>query len=320
MADSKPLVSIGMPVYNGEKYIHQALDSLLAQDYENFELIISDNASTDGTAEICQEYLAKDKRIRYYRNERNMGAVWNFNRVVQLSRGKYFMWAADHDLWHAAFISRCVTILEEDQSVVLAYPRTIYIDSDGTPLQLTPDQIDTRDMSAVERYLYVMWNLSWCNMVYGVFRRDVLVRTKIRNVWGADHALLAELALKGAFAQISEPLFYRRKNRPDEDPETYKKRVLYYLDPTSAAKKNTLAFENLWRQLRNAHLRILFGAPVSCFDKIRLTLETIKCFEHRFGVHYPGVGFMKRIIRGFIPRQWRPKFRQLLNALSRSNQ
>ncbi|MEM4134638.1 MAG: glycosyltransferase, partial [Candidatus Micrarchaeia archaeon] len=79
-----PLVSIGMPVYNGERFIRQALDSLLAQDYENFELIISDNASEDKTPEICLEYAARDKRIRYYRNEKNMGAAWNFKRVFDL--------------------------------------------------------------------------------------------------------------------------------------------------------------------------------------------------------------------------------------------
>ena len=101
MADSQPLVSIGMPVYNGERFIRQALDSLLAQDCENFELIISDNASADGTQEICLEYAAQDGRIRYYRNENNLGALANFNRVLGLAQGPYFMWAAHDDVWDA---------------------------------------------------------------------------------------------------------------------------------------------------------------------------------------------------------------------------
>jgi glycosyltransferase involved in cell wall biosynthesis len=111
---SKPLVSIGMPVYNGEKYIRQALDSLLAQDYGHFELIISDNASTDGTAEICREYVAKDDRIRYCRNETNLGAVRNFNRVFELSSGKYFMWAATDNMLSSIFISCCFSLLQQD--------------------------------------------------------------------------------------------------------------------------------------------------------------------------------------------------------------
>lgn len=120
MADRKSLVSIGMPVYNGERYIVEALDSLLAQDYENFELIISDNASTDRTQGICLEYTSRDKRIRYYRNETNMGALWNFNRVFELSSGEYFMWASHDDLWRPHFISELVGLLEATPSAVLA--------------------------------------------------------------------------------------------------------------------------------------------------------------------------------------------------------
>lgn len=111
MTDDKPLVSIGMPVYNGERYIRQALDSLLAQDYANFELIISDNVSTDGTQGICLEYAARDERIRYYRNETNLGALRNFNRVFELSSGKYFMWAAHDDVWNPAYVQEVLALL-----------------------------------------------------------------------------------------------------------------------------------------------------------------------------------------------------------------
>jgi glycosyltransferase involved in cell wall biosynthesis len=96
--DSQPLVSIAMPVYNGDRYICQALDSLLAQDCNNFELLISDNASTDSTAEICQEYAAQNPKIRYFRNSTNIGAISNFNQAFKLSTAKYFMWAERDDL------------------------------------------------------------------------------------------------------------------------------------------------------------------------------------------------------------------------------
>src|SRR3989442_1198286 len=100
MIDNKPLVSIGLPIYNGERYLRQALDSLLSQAYENFELIVSDNASDDATPEICAAYAARDARIKYFRAPTNMGAVWNFNRVFELAGGEFFMWAAHDDLWH----------------------------------------------------------------------------------------------------------------------------------------------------------------------------------------------------------------------------
>lgn len=306
MADNKPLVSIGMPVYNGEKYIRQALDSLLAQDYPNLELIISDNASTDGTGEICQAYAARDKRIRYHRNETNLGAVGNFNRVFELSNGEYFMWAAADDLWHPTFISRCLSVIEEDPSVVLVYPRTMLIDSSGCSLGLTPDQIDTRGLASVERYTQVIWNLGLCNMVYGVIRRGVLAGTsKFRNIWGFDNALLAELALRGSFAQIDEPLFYRREKADRLQPEIRKKRVLYDQDPMTAAERSQKSVGALFRELGDTHLRIVIHAPISFLEKVRAVITTLLRFRFRFA---------QRIVRHFIPKKMR---RSILSWLQR---
>ena len=306
MTDNKPLVSIGMPVYNGEKHIRQALDSLLAQDYGNFELIISDNASTDTTQEICHEYAMRDKRIRYYRNQQNMGNAWNFNRAFELYSGEYFMWAADHDLWHPTFISRCVAVMEEDRSVVLVYPRTMLIDSCGCSLGITPDQIDTRGLAPVKRYIRIIWGLGWCNMVYGVIRGEVLAETSgFRNVWGTDNALLAELALRGSFAQIGEPLFYRRESRPHLEPEMNKKRVLYDLDPTTAAERSQKSIEALSRDLGDAHLQIVIHAPINLLEKVRAGISTLLRFRFLFA---------QRIAAHFIPKKLR---RSILSWLHR---
>ena len=307
MTDNKPLVSIGMPVYNGEKYIRQALDSLLGQDYGYFELIISDNASTDGTAGICQAYAARDKRIRYYRNETNLGAIKNFNRVFELSRGKYFMWAADHDMWHPTFISQCVSVIEQDRNVVLVYPRTMLIDPCECSLGLTPDQIDTRGLAPVDRYIQVIWYKRWANMVYGVIRREVLAGTSgFRNVWGTDGALLAELALRGSFAQIDEPLFYRRENRPRLEPEMDKKRVLYGLDPMTAAERSQKSIEDLYRELGDAHLQIVIHAPISFLEKVRAVIATLLRYRFRFA---------QRIAAHFIPQKLRPRILSWLQRL-----
>jgi len=115
----KPRVSIGLPVYNGENYLEEAIDSILAQTYKDFELIISDNASTDRTPDICQAYANKDPRIRYYRNEKNIGAAVNFNRVFELSSSEYFKWAAHDDIIAPDYISECIEILDNDDSIVL---------------------------------------------------------------------------------------------------------------------------------------------------------------------------------------------------------
>ena len=249
MADKKPLVSIGIPVFNGERFIRESLDSLLAQDYANLEIIISDNASTDGTGDVCREYLHKEARICYYRNEINLGAVANFNRVLELSSGKYFMWASDHDLWEPGFVSRCVYVLETEADVVLVYSRTMLIDLEGIPLGLTPDQMDTRGMPPGRRFRHLLLNLTWCNMIYGVISLDVLRQTRrCTNVWGSDTALLADLSLRGSFAQLPEVLFYRRKNRPDEEPQTYKNRMLYAMDPMTAGERTKTPIEDLYHE------------------------------------------------------------------------
>ncbi len=306
MMDSKPLISIGMPVFNGEPYIRQALDSLLAQDYENCELIISDNASTDRSRDICLEYASRDSRIRYYRNETNLGAAKNFNRLIALSSGKYFMFAADHDLWNPTFVSRCTEVLEKAPSAVLCYTRTMLIDSKDNTLGLTPDQIDTRSMSAVERYRYTMWNLNWCNMVYGVIRTDSLRKVRgFRPVISCDMAVLAELALRGEFIQIQEPLFYRRKNREDEDPETLKQRTLWYIDPRITWKSKK-SYSVLYRELGWEHLRIVFRTPITHREKMKLILETMYCFSMKYnGLLYRFLPVLKfrgalRLVRGFL--------------------
>lgn len=257
MINIEPLVSIGMPVYNGERFIGQALESLLSQDYENFELIISDNASTDNTPAICKDYMAEDRRIRCYKNEQNLGIVKNFNRVFNLSNGKYFMWAGDHDMWHPTFISKLVSTLEEDPQVVLAYPRTILIDVDGHALMTFPDRIDTRNMAIVQRYKQIVKFMGWGNMVYGLIRRDAIARTgNYRNLYFADKVFISELSLLGTIAQIDEPLFFRRRNRPPEVGDAHVKSMIYRMDPSNAASSLK---RSMWYLISESHIAFLKG-------------------------------------------------------------
>jgi glycosyltransferase involved in cell wall biosynthesis len=217
MSDVAPKVSIGMPIYNGAQYIRQAIESVLAQDFADFELIVSDNASTDGTYEICQEY-ANDPRVRLYRNERNVGAAPNYNKTVVLARGPYFKWAC-HDDWLASeFLSKCVEALDKDPGAVLAYPRTIVVDDDGNYLRHYDEKVDASSPDTTTRFLNLYWNLDLCNMIFGVMRIDVLRSTRMHpNFWEGDRVLLAELALRGRFIEVPEHLFYRRFGSPRSD-------------------------------------------------------------------------------------------------------
>ena len=208
---SIPLVSIGLAVYNGERFIREALDSLLAQNFKDFELIIVDNASEDTTQQICLEYASKHSRIQYYCNDTNIGGK-SFDRLLELSSGKYFMFAADHDLYEPNFISRCVDILEQDSSVVLCYPKTAWIDTDGKFLEVIPGHFDTRGMKQISRFNVTLWKLGYCYQFYGLMRLDAFGQTNTyEGVIGPDIIRLSELSLLGAFAYVPELLFHMRK-------------------------------------------------------------------------------------------------------------
>jgi glycosyltransferase involved in cell wall biosynthesis len=212
MVDARPLVSIGMPVYNGERFIRHALDSLLAQDYAKFELIISDNASMDGTQEICMEYAARDKRVRYYPSRVNMGAAWNANRVFELSSGEYFMLAGCHDLWARSFISKCVGILNHRTSVVLCYPLADWIDINGEFMEKMPCGPDTCGLNRVSRCNVVLWGTQYAYPIYGLIRANALKKAKFfGRVIGSDVIMLFELSMLGEFEQIPEVLLHIRR-------------------------------------------------------------------------------------------------------------
>lgn len=201
----KPLVSIGMPIYNSEKFIRPALDSLLKQDYEHFEVIISDNHSTDATREICLDYTARDGRVRYFRNEMNVGAIKNFNKVFELSQGEYFMWHAHDDYRESNYISSCLNILGVHPNIILCCSNAL-LNEKGCFRELK-ENFNTMGMSPNKRFRKILWNNS-CASIYGLMRRSVLRETGLfRDTIGSDNLLLAELSLMGEFFQIPLVLF-----------------------------------------------------------------------------------------------------------------
>jgi len=213
MRDDKPRVSIGLPVFNGENYLEEALDSILAQTYSDFELIISDNASTDRTEEICRAYAARDERIRYFRNETNLGAAKNYNRVFELSSGEYFRWAAHDDLCAPEHLERCVEILDREPDVVLCYPKTSIIDEHGEFVRNYFDDFNFRSLKPHERFRDFFHATGLCNPVFGLIRASILERTSLIGSYAdSDRVLLGELVLFGQFYEVPEYLFFRREH------------------------------------------------------------------------------------------------------------
>jgi glycosyltransferase involved in cell wall biosynthesis len=195
-------------VYNGERFLLRSLDSLLRQTFRDFELIISDNASTDRTEEICREYAARDGRIRYHRNPKNMGAGWNIRRVCELATGRYFKWAAADDLLEPDFLRQCVTALESDSTYVLAYSNTRVLDEHGNFVEDYHWPMQTGSPDVITRFREMLLNDHMCYQIFGLMRRDALNNVPPQGSFvNSDGVLLARMSLLGRFYEIPERLF-----------------------------------------------------------------------------------------------------------------
>lgn len=211
LMDKSPRISIGLPVYNAEKYLRNALDSTLCQTFTDFELIIADNASTDSTQAICKEYAARDPRVRYFRNARNFGAAENFNKVFRLSRAEYFKWIAYDDMCLPGFLEKCIEVLEKNPDVALCYPKTVLIDEHGNEISKYDDRLHMMYGTPHERLRHYLTKVNLANAVFGVIRASVLRQTELLGKYfGADYILLMELCMRGKFFEVQEHLFLRR--------------------------------------------------------------------------------------------------------------
>ncbi len=210
---STPRISIGIPLYNAERYLRGCLDAVAAQTCGDFEAVIADNASTDSTGEICREYASRDPRFRYVRNEKNLGAARNFNLVFQLAKGEYFRWAAYDDIMAPRALEACAAALDADPAVALAYPKTVIIDSDGVEIERYDDSYVFADDDPATRFAAFLRvvDLRNCNPLFGLMRRATLARTMMLGSYhSADKVLLAQMVLLGKFVEVPEYLFYRR--------------------------------------------------------------------------------------------------------------
>ncbi len=223
----EPRLSIGVPVYNGERFLPGLFAALAAQTFQDFEIIVADNASTDRTAQICREWAARDPRIRYHRNAQNIGASGNFNLVFSLAKAPLFKWAACDDTFAPEYLEACVSLLDAHPDVVVAQTDVVCIDDKqrpferdaetgafvipGTTLLYSVDPIDIGESkSAVRRYYDVLFRCRSNAQIFGVMRRDALARTGlIANFMGAEKATVLELSLTGKFAQDRRALFFR---------------------------------------------------------------------------------------------------------------
>lgn len=271
-------VSIGLPVYNGERYLGAAIDSILQQTFVDFELIISDNASTDATEAICRTYAEQDTRIRYIRNEQNKGGAWNFNHVFALASGKYFRWHCYDDLCGPELLQCCVTLLDTRPEVILCYPQTVIIDEHGQTLRRYNDNLYLQSSSRVQRSKQFFEQYRFgaaCNVHYGLMRSEVLRQTHlIAPFVDSDIVMIGELALRGQFAAIPKPLFFRR-DHPDVTIRalpTARERLAWF-DPSRKGRRTFPIWKMWWE-----YLMTVGRVPMSGSEKLRCYLLVMEWF------------------------------------------
>lgn len=269
MTERVPLVSIGLPVYNGEGFLSQTLASILSQTFTDFELIVSDNASVDGSNAIAKSYARRDDRIRVVRSECNRGAAWNYKHVLDLARGRYFRWAPSDDLFAPESLACCVHVLDQYPQAVLCYPKTTLIDAQGQVLQPYEDNLDLRQTSPVERYKAAVKQIGMTNIIYGLMRTSVLRQTRlIRSFPGADVVFVTELALFGQFHEIDQRLFFRRMHPGASSSIQSLEGIQAFMDPKIIHKKD---FARMWRHLFES-MHALLHAPLTVRERVRLFL------------------------------------------------
>jgi glycosyltransferase involved in cell wall biosynthesis len=270
IASQSPTVSIGLPVYNGQDFLEQALNSIVSQTYKSIEIIISDNCSTDNTSSICKKFTESDNRIRYYRQSRNLGAGPNYNFVFNKSNGKYFKWAAHDDYLDANALELCIEILEKDKDVVLAYAIPVDVDFEGRILK-NCKRATPYNQPVHERFWTMIGGGHNCTEIFGVIRSSVLRKTKlIRSYTDSDRTLLGELALLGKIVQLDRSFFYRRvhPSKSDKIYSSYFKRAEWF-NAKNIDKITLSAWQQLWNWVYAiAVYPLSFGDKIKCMYKL----------------------------------------------------
>lgn len=270
----RPKVSIGLPVYNGEVFLADAIQSVLNQTFTDLELIICDNGSTDNTEEICRRFAAADSRVRYIRSPQNNGAAWSYNRSAEAARGQYFRWLAHDDKFDPRLIEKSVAILDKYPEVVSCITWFADIDDQNELIEIRRSTVKFDAALPNERFksMSELRGSYGCEEIFGLIRSDVLARTKLIEKYAdSDRTLIAQLGLFGSFYEIPEPLFLHRVHS-GSSVEVYPTRQARagWFDP---ARKGKLVFPH-WRQFAEL-LNAINRSPIPVKEKLR-------CYGHMF--------------------------------------
>lgn len=268
-----PPVSIAIPAYNCGRYIAQCIESLLGQTYGDFELVISDNASTDDTEAVCRRYETADSRVRYVRRAENIGGPGNFRYVFSLCSGKYHKWSTADDYWHPDFLREAVAVLDAQPDVVLCYPKTQLIDASGHKIKDYEDNLMLSAESPRQRNRDLHSRIGLCNAHLGLLRRDAMLKTALIGAHQAsDVDFLGEMALLGKFALLPDVRFFRRFHATSSSwaRDDAKHQVAYY-----APSAKAMSGIGTWRRF-GFQLGAIARSPVDFADKLALSFDVLR--------------------------------------------
>jgi tetratricopeptide (TPR) repeat protein len=284
-SSNKPKVTIGLPLYSGGRMLMDAVESILAQDFENFELIISDHGSDPFVREIGDHWCKLDSRVKYVHTGDGIHylGIHNMARLIELSTADFFMWASYDDRMEKPFISSCLKVLEQDDAIALVYPRSKVFNQSGEYIGPGADTVKADSDDPYDRFIHVIWELQMCNAFYGLFRRRYMRKTRslYKNCYAHDNLFLAEIALLGKIVQIADVLFIRGLTRNyNVTMDEHHADVLNSADPLYLEEGLTLPF----CRFTYAHCELINHSPLPPERKEYLTGEILRCFRQRWTV------------------------------------
>jgi glycosyltransferase involved in cell wall biosynthesis len=288
-----PLVSIGIPLYNGKRFIRGCLDMLAAQTFTDYEIVIVDNGSTDGTSEICQEYARRDARIRHIKFEGTIPIAENFWRTFLHARGRYFAWNSADDRRDPDSIALAVKEFERHPEAVMVHgPVEVDLIADGT-LTIVPNDFDASMADAAARVAAFCRGLLHNGIYFGLYRREVLAHVRLRQVGGHDFLVPLQMAMMGPIRRIEKPIIrYWHVYGPIDNPMySYRPLMLRKLLawPSNRFKCSIVLVRGSWYLLRERHTP--FGTRV----------RAAAAFVATFGRRYAGYLFREAVYAAAAP-------------------
>lgn len=277
--EQQPLVTIGIPFYNEEKYLADTIESAINQSHPNICIILSDNGSTDSSGEIAKKYQKEDGRVQYFRHDKNEGPIFNFTFTFQKCESPFFVWLGGHDMFAPTYVADALEVFRRYPDTALAYPGCVSVDIDGKKINEITDNYDTSALSTSEGILKIARNFKNGYVIHGVFRTKILKLCPIEKVFGPDIAMIFKTGTLGVIRQIPGVGFYRRTVRLENAKQAHDRH-----HQLGVFKRTTT---NPFASLLIVVSRHVLQAPcLSVTQKIGLFWRLRKIWRKRFGVNW----------------------------------